>query len=148
MQTLLPADPVVELKTGSDMYRYDGRSFQPRSTKGQAPECRIEVSPSKPSATDYFLHVLTATDSSVSSVAQAKVQLSGGRVEVSLGRARITFQTASVGGQIEFGGKVAEFARRIDSQPGPARMVRAKPNKSAKPNATKSGATIAPSSGK
>ena len=45
IQTLLPRNPQVTIHTGPDLYRYDGKDFPPKEERGQAPECRVEISP-------------------------------------------------------------------------------------------------------
>ncbi|HUU28740.1 MAG TPA: dockerin type I domain-containing protein [archaeon] len=97
VQTVLPTRSVVKLNSGSDLYSYGGRSYPPESDTGPAPECRIEISPFLPATVDYFLHVLTATDSSTTSVPQAAAQVTETEVKVTLGRTEITFKTGEVG---------------------------------------------------
>ena len=60
------------LVSGADLYTYGGHSYPPSRNTGPAPECRIEVSPREPRATDYFLHVLTATGADVADVREAR----------------------------------------------------------------------------
>jgi heparin/heparan-sulfate lyase len=100
VQTLLPQQPDVRLVSGDDLYRYGGITYPPRRDTGPAPECRIEVSPSHPSAQDLFLHVLTAADAGTASAPTAEVKLQDRRVQVTVGDARIEFQTEAVGGEI------------------------------------------------
>ena len=68
VQTLLPAQPEINLATGDNLYQYGGNNYPPRRQTGLAPECRIEVSPKQPSQADCFLHVLTATDANTATV--------------------------------------------------------------------------------
>ncbi|HLA40533.1 MAG TPA: hypothetical protein VJ417_11065, partial [Candidatus Glassbacteria bacterium] len=75
--------------------------------------CRVEISPAAAARTDYFLHVLTAADTSVSDVSAATARLDNGRVEVALGTAKIVFLTAEVGGEIELGGNRFKLADEI-----------------------------------
>jgi len=64
VQTLLPAAHATRLVSGDSLYLVGGQRFEPDLFTGPAPACRVEVSPSSPERTDYFLHVLTAADSS------------------------------------------------------------------------------------
>ncbi len=113
LQTLLPAKPQVRLCSGDDLYRYGGQSFPPSRDTGPAPECRIEVSPPSPAAVDYFLHVLTATDASVESVAFATVAAQDNEVLVALGDLRVAFSTQRVGGRIERGGNQVNLSQTL-----------------------------------
>ncbi len=73
LQTLLPEDAEARLHTGEELYAYGGRHYPPSRDTGSAPKCRIEISPSHPAKTDYFLHVLTATGRGTDRVARATV---------------------------------------------------------------------------
>ncbi len=117
VQTVLPRDPVVKLATGDDLYSYGGETYLPDRDTGAAPECRIEVSPPTPAETDHFLHVLTATDATVTSVPHATAELGDDRVVVVIGDAQITFTTAEVGGRIESCATVTPLAREIVATP-------------------------------
>ena len=117
IQTVLPANPVVQLVKGDDLYSCGGQTYLPRRDTGPAPECRIEVSPPTPAQTDYFLHVLTATDAATDSVPQAVAEVHDGSIAVTIGDARISFTTAEVGGQIEIGGRVVPLACEVTSTP-------------------------------
>lgn len=110
VQTLLPENPQVRLAAGDELYSYGGKSYPPARDTGAAPQCRIEVSPAKPAATDYFLHVLTATDAGVDSAPQATARVKGAEVAVTVGQVSIVFTTDRVGGRITLDGKTAEFA--------------------------------------
>jgi len=118
VQTLLPQQAQTKLVSGSELYSYGGHDYPPRQEKGPAPQCRVEVSPPQPAATDYFLHVLTAADANapLSPAATATMQRDG--VEVTVGEARVFFSTGVVGGRVARGGKVIEFAKdlRIDDR--------------------------------
>ncbi len=100
VQTLLPQNPDIKLISGSELYSYGGRDYPPSRDTGPAPECRIEVSPSKPGSWDYFLHVLTAADSGTDSVETAAANVADEKVEVSVGKTKITFGTAQIGCRI------------------------------------------------
>jgi len=101
VQTLLPNDPQINLVTGSDLYSYGGKTYEPQRDTGPAPECRIEISPSEPASVDYFLHILTATDADTASVQQATAQVNGQSVIVTIGETTLTFMTAEVGVDIQ-----------------------------------------------
>ena len=101
VQSLLPENAKVYLATGDDLYRYHGRSYPPARNTGPAPECRIEVSPEQPAATDLFLHVLTAADANTESVPRATVRQTDGAVSIALGPWRIEFATDQVAGRIQ-----------------------------------------------
>ena len=107
VQTLLPSESKVKLVTGDELYSYGGKSYPPVRDTGPAPECRIEISPERQQAVDYFLHVLTATD----------VQVKDTEVTVTIGETRITFEMADVGGRIELSGRRTKFADKIVVEP-------------------------------
>jgi len=90
LQSLFPEAPVVRLVDGGELYQYDGNSYEPSRDTGPAPACRIEISPSAPAAVDYFLHVLTATDTTIESVPAARVRRVGDSFEVEIGETTIT----------------------------------------------------------
>jgi hypothetical protein len=105
VQTVLPAKADVRLMQGDQLYTYDGQSHNPSWLINPAPECRIEVSPTQPSEVDYFLHVLTTTDSGVQRVPQANATVKPDEISVTIAETKIGFQTQSVGGWIELGGR-------------------------------------------
>lgn len=113
VQTLLPRDADVRLASGDDLYRYGGQAYPPGRDTGPVPECRVEVSPSRPQARDFFLHVLTAASADTASVPAATVETRDERIEVSLGEARMEFLTARVGGAITLGGESRALADRL-----------------------------------
>lgn len=113
VQTLLPRDPQVKLCHGEDLYRYGGNAYPPRRDTGPAPQCRIEVSPSQPAGTDYFLHVLTATDATVDSLQPAVLEETDREVRVRVGKAAISFDKDRVAGSAEIAGHRRSFADRI-----------------------------------
>jgi hypothetical protein len=118
IQTLLPTQPQVTLVSGSSLYSYGGRDYPPQKDTGPAPECRIEISPSQPSETDYFLHVLTATDANVASVEKAIARVGEQAIVVTLGETEITFMAAELGGSIRTSRCEADFTKEIaDARP-------------------------------
>ncbi len=115
VQTLLPQDPAVKLVTGPDLYRYDGRSYPPDRETGPAPQCRVEISPAQQRATDYFLHILTATDANTSSIEEAMIEAQDPDIKLAIGNVRIIFTKAQVGGKIEISSHQKRFTNRIES---------------------------------
>ncbi|MCX5644435.1 MAG: heparinase II/III family protein [Phycisphaerae bacterium] len=113
IQTLLPENPLVHLVTGADLYTYGGHSYPPAKNTGPAPECRIEISPDEPQATDYFLHVLTATSAAVADVESATATGVGRQAQVKLGAATIVFTTDKVGGSIELAGRRTNLTETV-----------------------------------
>ena len=113
VETLLPRDARVKLVDGADLYRYGGREYPPRRDTGPAPECRVEVSPSKPARVDFFLHVLTAADDSVESAPEAVVRETDEGVRVSVGEAVVSFVKDGVGGYVEIAGRRRPLAGEI-----------------------------------
>ena len=113
VQTVLPSRAEVRLVSGQALYRYGGSAYPPRRNTGPAPECRVEVSPSEPAATDYFLHVLTATDAGTTSVHEATAEAEGSQITVSVADTAIVFEADQVGGHIRVAGQEAELASRI-----------------------------------
>ncbi len=116
VQTLLPRVPDIQIVSGTEFYRYGGRNYPPARDTGPAPECRIEVSPSKQRAWDYFLHVLTATDNKTHSVDMATVNVTGNEIEVSVGQIQIKFKTTRIGGNIDLSGSPRPLADEIISE--------------------------------
>ncbi len=113
LQTLLPENPQIRLAGGADLYTYGGHSYPPARNTGPAPECRIEISPSVPSTTDYFLHVLTATDAETTGVDNATAIVTDAQVQVKLGAVTITLSKSSVAGGIELSGHEAALAQAV-----------------------------------
>jgi len=112
IQTLLPDNPQIKLIKNSNLYNYDGKTYPPSRDTGPAPECRIEISPSRPKAVDYFLHVLTAVDANTPSVNKAVAQVNEQEVTVTIGETRIAFLKTEIGGRIEISGRRIKFADR------------------------------------
>jgi hypothetical protein len=117
VQTLLPSEPRVKLATGDELYSYGGKTYPPAQDTGPAPQCRIEISPSQQQAVDYFLHVLTATDDSVTSVEKANIQVKNKEVTITIGEKRITFEMNNPGGHIELSGRRTNFTDKIVVEP-------------------------------
>jgi len=124
LQTLLPDNPQVRLVSGPELYSYGGRNYPPSRDTGPAPECRIEISPSEQKTSDYFLHVLTATDSKTTSVDKAVASVAAREVRVFVGEATIKFTTTGVGGSIvrkdspgERFGHQRQFVNKVVSEP-------------------------------
>jgi hypothetical protein len=113
LQTLLPENPQVRLVSGADLYTYGGHSYPPARNTGPAPECRIEISPSVPQTTDYFLHVLTAAVAEIAEADNATATVTDTQVQVKLRAATITFNKGSVGGGIELGGRKAALTQTV-----------------------------------
>lgn len=105
VQTLLPARADVKLVSGEDLYRYGGRSYPPSQNTGPAPECRVEVSPPAGARADFFLHVLTATDAAVESVAAAEVEETAAETVVRVGAMVVRLAKETPGGSIEIAGR-------------------------------------------
>jgi hypothetical protein len=117
IQTLLPTNPEVRLVSGPNLYSYGGKSYPPEQDTGPAPECRIEISPSRQSADDCFLHVLTAADAGVASVEKASVRAEGQNIIVTIGKTEITFTTTEVAGGIRISGRYASFVNTVLAAP-------------------------------
>jgi hypothetical protein len=116
VQTLLPRDHKVKINSGADNYAYDGKNYPPGRKFGEDPECRVEISPAKSQAVDYFLNVLTAADSATGSVPQAVAEETDREVKVTIGGTRLVFTKDQVGGEIGIEGSRMIFAREIVSQ--------------------------------
>jgi len=113
VQSCLPAGARVNLVSGDALYRIDGVTHVPLHDVGPAPECRVEVSPSRAAREDCFLHVLTATDSGVEDVPAAVVEETKKEVRVRIGDTSVTFEKAKVGGAVEIKGKSTPLADGI-----------------------------------
>lgn len=113
VQTVLPRNACTKLFSGDVLYSYGGRSYPPVRVFGPLPECRLEVSPPEPSLEDFFLHVLTATESTVSSVPQATASVTDDDVTVTLGTTRLTFIKNRVAGEIEISGRSFQLGEKI-----------------------------------
>ena len=113
IQTLLPSEPKVKLFTGDELYSYGGKAYPPARDTGPTSQCRIEISPERQQALDYFLHVLTATDVGVTSVEKASVQVNNREVIVTIGQIKVCFGMAEIRGHIELSGRVTNFTDKI-----------------------------------
>ena len=113
IQTLLPSKPKVKLVTGDKLYSYGGKTYPPARDTGPAPQCRVEISPERPQNVDYFLHILTAADNSVTSVEKANAQVKDKEVIVTIGRIKIRFGMAEVRGYIDLSGSSTNFTDKI-----------------------------------
>ena len=114
VQPLLPSDAALTVVSGDEMFNYNGASHAPEQERGAAPEARIEVSPGGEREIDYFLHVLTATDSDVESVAEAVCRDSENAVSVEAGGYRVEFSKDQVGGWIDSGSGRRELASTVN----------------------------------
>ncbi len=113
VQPLLPRGAELKLHSGEKLYSYGGASYPPSMVMGPLPECRVEFSPAAPARQDYFLHVLTATDSTVERVPVAELRENDREVMVSVDGTRLAFLKAEVGGRIGRGGRERELSRRV-----------------------------------
>jgi hypothetical protein len=75
------------------------------------------VSPPEQKTADYFLHVLTATDSSSASVDKATAEVTAREIRVSVGETTIAFNMAKVGGSITLFGRRRQFTDQVASEP-------------------------------
>jgi hypothetical protein len=103
----------VSLDSAANLYHYDNQTFLPSVNTGPAPECRIGISPAAASDVDYFLNVLTATDTSVNAVPQGQVSIPAGHAKLVLGNDTLDFTLAQPGGYIVRGGRQEAFADTI-----------------------------------
>jgi len=119
VQTLLPEQPQVRLVSGPELYSDGEHDYSPSRDTGPAPECRVEISPSEPRTCDYFLHVLTAAGSNISSVEEATLirRGRGKDITVSVDTATIKFDLPGVGGSIKQSGQLRQFTNIIDIRP-------------------------------
>ena len=113
VQTVLPRESQVKLCSGDELYSYDGKSYPAEDIRGPAPECRVEISPPKPEAVDYFLNVLTATDASTAAVPKGAVKETNKAVSLTVGGMKIEFIKDRVSGSIEIKGKRNPLAEKI-----------------------------------
>ncbi|UCG46479.1 MAG: heparinase II/III family protein [Phycisphaerales bacterium] len=115
IQSLLPESPLVEVISGKDLYKCDGKIYPPARDTGPAPEARIEISPPKQSAIDYFLNVLTATDTDTAAPDAATLLVRDAGVTVSLPGAQVIFSAGLPGGSITILGLQNRLTDRIQT---------------------------------
>ncbi len=113
LQTLLPEDPQISLASGEGLYAYGGATYPPSRDTGPAPECRIEISPARPSEEDLFLHVLTAAEASAAAPAPARFRKEGDKILATVGNVTVSFLAGRVGGSIESGGRTTPLGGEI-----------------------------------
>src|SRR5687767_7487880 len=109
VQTFLPESAKLKIATGAELYSYGGRTYPPDHNTGPAPEARIELSPSSPATSDLFLHVLTATESKIETVALSTVRRDGDNLITKIGDTQITFSATKPGGEIQIGAQRRPF---------------------------------------
>jgi hypothetical protein len=101
-QTLLPASADMTTVTN---FEVDGVPHPPSSSGNESGGSRVEVSPSKEEARDYFLHLFDATDSSQGAPPSASATEEGDQVKVTIDHAgahyEITFaKSGDLGGHL------------------------------------------------
>jgi heparin/heparan-sulfate lyase len=84
-RALLPAEPVISV---IDHYEVDGKQVKP-ALKPVLGEWRIDVKPSRPTATTLFAHVLYAARSGTPRMPACEVKAKGELVEITAGRFRV-----------------------------------------------------------
>jgi len=140
-QTLLPKDRTITKigGKGDKDYWYGGRRYAPSSDRDAlgASSWRIEVSPSAPSATDFFLHVITVGKNKAPLPPPARLvvdgSLAGAEFAVANGVVRVYFDTTGQpGGRIEFytGGVLTvsqPLPVQVNLEPGVLRPPEPKP---------------------
>jgi hypothetical protein len=114
VQTLLPEEAAVTQFSGAELYRIDGRDYPPDHETGPAPECRVEISPPRARAVDYFLHVMTATDASTTKVPRATAKIGQNATELRLPGISVIFTLDRPGGEIKIAGSKASFTNQRD----------------------------------
>jgi len=112
VQTLLPEEAAVTQFSGAELYRIDGRDYPPDHETGPAPECRVEISPPRARAVDYFLHVMTATDASTTKVPRATAKIGQNATELRLPGISVIFTLDRPGGEIKIAGTKASFTNQ------------------------------------
>ncbi|HYE05222.1 MAG TPA: heparinase II/III family protein [Planctomycetota bacterium] len=106
IQTVLPAEPEIALRSGGDIYTYFGESHPPSNPPGgPVAQCRVEVSSPKADEAETFLHVLTAVDATLESVPTYDATVKGGDVAITVGPAAIVFSIKDVGGSVTINGQ-------------------------------------------
>ena len=84
-----------------------------RGTPARPPSAGSRSRRASRRTTDYFLHVLTATDAEVADVESATATVGDQQVQVKLGAATITFATDKVGGTIELAGQKTSLPETV-----------------------------------
>jgi len=77
----------------------------------------MEVSPSDAATADYFLHILTATDSATVPVTAAIVETDGNHLTIASGPTKVTFRTDGLAGEILINGSHCALTTRVSSAP-------------------------------
>ncbi|MBE0537034.1 MAG: heparinase II/III family protein [Phycisphaerae bacterium] len=113
VQTLLPENPEVELISGDNLYKVGERTYYPNRKTGPAPTCRIEISPTEPAQTNYFLNILTAAMADTVSVPKTTIAETPNEVTVQIAETQLNFQKQSAAAHIRTQGKEAPLAARI-----------------------------------
>ncbi len=113
LQTLLPREHSLSLHHGDGLHSYHGQSHPPEQDRGREPACRIEIKPRRAATDDYFLHVLTATDSQTREVPVALATENGDEIVVELEGTKLAFAKNAVSGWIDTGSGRQEFTGRI-----------------------------------
>jgi hypothetical protein len=119
VQTLFPEQRQLRLVADADLYRYNGHAFPTSRNTGPAPKCRIELSPVQAARADLFLNILTATNIETETVLRAVGRLVAGRVLVEVAGLKLTFNAASVGGDVTWRGRMTRLAETIQLDKSP-----------------------------
>jgi len=111
-QTLLPADADMNVVTN---FSVEGTTHAPWSTGDESGGTRLEISPKKESARDYFLHVLDATDPSTTTAPTAKVVEDATSATVTIDHAGSKYslklaKTGAMGGHVTVTGSDGKIA--------------------------------------
>ncbi|MCL2640296.1 MAG: heparinase II/III-family protein [Phycisphaerales bacterium] len=91
IQNLSPIATSTELFHGENLYTYGGKHFPPDREFNRAPECRMETTATTPATFGCFLHVMTATDSTVNTVPLATAKREGNEMIVQIETTTIRF---------------------------------------------------------
>lgn len=114
LQPILPETRNVSLVSAEDLYVIDGIKYLPKRDTGAAPECRIEISPSKPTDFNIFLNVLTAGDSQTKPPPVPLVKTAQDNVSLMVNeKLKIEFSVKTVDGSITINGKQYSFPKTI-----------------------------------
>lgn len=111
VQSLLPETNNVRLVSGPELYSYGGETYAPKRKIGDAPECRIEISPGLAAASDFFLTVLTTADATVQSIPEATVRTQGDQIELHLPQGvQVNFDSRNTGGNVRANGSARHLS--------------------------------------